>query len=619
MPESATSERRRIVVRAVVILALVGVGAVGVAISTLYRAAYEAEGALLTDALETRIAGIRSTRRIVEQVGAPLGDSAPDPAAATLAQLAAVQRSAASLGCSCEFVLAQRQGDEIVFMLSQRPGSTLTPDPISWSAELAEPMRRALGGQKGTERAIDYRGVEVLAAYAPIDELGWGVVMKRDVAELQAPYVRAGALAMGLGVVLVVVGAGFIERLVSPILRRIDELNEERVEAETQGRERAEEITRESLSITQSVLGTAVDAIISIDETGTIQSVNGAASTFFGYEVAEMVGQNVSMLMPDPYRSEHDRYLAAYAETGKAKIIGIGREVPCRRKDGSIFPGDLAVSEVKLDGRTLYTGILRDLTERAQNAAQLREAEQRVHAAEELASVGTLVAGLAHEIGTPMGVIQGHAKLLQKHVENEKARWRLETIQEQIGRISKIIQSLLNMARPKATERVPVALEPLLENTLAFLSEKLKRRQVDVVRSIEPVGSVTGDPERLQQLLLNLFMNAIDAMPGGGELQVALRPDGAAGALVEVGDTGVGIPPDDLDRIFDAFYTSKEAGKGNGLGLMVASRIVTDHGGTIEVESEVDRGTTFHIHLPWSPAYPKDHRGGAGSPPTVPH
>jgi two-component system, sporulation sensor kinase E len=276
--------------------------------------------------------------------------------------------------------------------------------------------------------------------------------------------------------------------------------------------------------------------------------------------------------------------------------------VPCRRKDGTTFAGDLAVSQVQLSERTLFTGVLRDLTERKRAEQQLLEATERVRAAEELASVGTLVAGLAHEIGTPMGVIQGHAKMLERHLSDDRARWRLSTIQEQVSRISRIIQSLLNMARPKATERLPVALEPLLETTLSFLSEKFARREVEIVRDFQSVSSILGDPERLQQLLLNLFLNAVDAMPDGGELRIRLAPDGHAGIHLTVADTGCGIPKENLAQIFEPFYTSKEAGTGNGLGLMVASRIVNDHGGSMDVESRVGEGTQFLIHLPWNPA-----------------
>jgi len=235
--------------------------------------------------------------------------------------------------------------------------------------------------------------------------------------------------------------------------------------------------------------------------------------------------------------------------------------------------------------------------------AELRRTTRRAQAAERLASMGTLVAGLAHEIGTPMGVIQGHAKLLESSVEGDQAGWRLRTIREQIGRISRIIESLLNMARPRHSEVRPVDLDAVLDATLSFLAEKFERRHIKVVRSFDPVPSVTGDAERFQQLFLNLFMNATDAMPEGGELRVELlEPNSGGGVLVRVADTGIGIQKADLERIFDPFFTSKEAGHGNGLGLAVAQGIVTDHGGRIEVESVPGEGTEFRIQfLPEAP------------------
>jgi len=230
--------------------------------------------------------------------------------------------------------------------------------------------------------------------------------------------------------------------------------------------------------------------------------------------------------------------------------------------------------------------------------SELRQTASRARVAEELASVGTLVAGLAHEIGTPMGVIQGHAKLLEPAVASEDALWRLRTIQEQIGRISRIIQTLLNLARPRRSGRVPVALAPLLDTTLSFLSEQLKRRAIRVERAFQEVPSVTGDPERLQQLFLNLFLNAIDAMPDGGELRVSLAEAQEGDVEVRVADSGVGISATDLPRIFEPFFTSKAAGEGNGLGLMVAQGIVKDHEGAISVESEPGSGAEFRIAFP---------------------
>jgi signal transduction histidine kinase len=230
--------------------------------------------------------------------------------------------------------------------------------------------------------------------------------------------------------------------------------------------------------------------------------------------------------------------------------------------------------------------------------AELRHTTERARAAEHLASIGTLVAGLAHEIGTPMGVIQGHAKLLESNVEGEQAEWRLRTIQEQIGRISKIIASLLNMARPSRAARSPLELAPLLEETLAFVREKLARRGISTEPSYERVGSIRADRERLQQVFLNLFLNACDAMPDGGVLEVTLAPHGEYEVAVDVADTGAGIAESDLDHVFDPFFTTKTAGEGNGLGLSVARGIVTDHGGAITVESRAGHGTRFRVVLP---------------------
>jgi signal transduction histidine kinase len=230
--------------------------------------------------------------------------------------------------------------------------------------------------------------------------------------------------------------------------------------------------------------------------------------------------------------------------------------------------------------------------------AELRHTTERARAAEHLASVGTLVAGLAHEIGTPMGVIQGHAKLLEAKVSDEQAQWRLRTIQEQIGRISKIIQSLLNMARPSRSTRGPVQLGPLLDETLAFVREKLSRRGISAQASFADVGSARGDRERLQQVFLNLFLNAADAMPDGGLLEVTLGPHGERDVAVDIADTGCGIAESDLDHVFDPFFTTKIAGEGNGLGLSVVRGIVIEHGGAITVESRLGHGTRFRVVLP---------------------
>jgi signal transduction histidine kinase len=229
---------------------------------------------------------------------------------------------------------------------------------------------------------------------------------------------------------------------------------------------------------------------------------------------------------------------------------------------------------------------------------ELREAREWARSAEERVAIATLIAGLAHEIGTPMGVIQGHAKLLEPAVSGEDAKWRLETIQEQVGRITKIIQALLKMAHPERRPRhIPLQLEAVLDITLSFLSENLSRNGIELTCRFEKAPLISGDSERLQQVFLNLFMNAVDAMPSGGSLLVSLSP--VAGAVeVRVADTGLGISEQDRTRVFDPFFTTKPTGYGTGLGLMMVRTIVAEHGGEIELESSPGEGAEFSIRFP---------------------
>lgn len=246
------------------------------------------------------------------------------------------------------------------------------------------------------------------------------------------------------------------------------------------------------------------------------------------------------------------------------------------------------------EGRTLAREI-------EEQQVELRQTRRRARVAEELASVATLVAGLAHEIGTPMGVIQGHAELLEPAVTAEKDKWRVRTIREQIDRISRIIQAVLSSARPRELERAPVELAPLLANTISFLAEKFRRRGIRLETDFRPVPILVGDAEKIQQLVLNLLLNAVDAMPKGGEIRVVLAPGGDSEVEIRVADTGVGIEAQALDRIFEPFYTTKPAGQGSGLGLVVAHGIVLDHDGRIEVTSEPGVGTEFRVVLPIRP------------------
>jgi signal transduction histidine kinase len=271
-----------------------------------------------------------------------------------------------------------------------------------------------------------------------------------------------------------------------------------------------------------------------------------------------------------------------------------------------LFDAEIAIRQYVDTREEGLRDLNRELTRESQaltrevgeTSRDLRQTQVRAKAAEQLASVATLVTGLAHEIGTPMGVLRGHAEALESAVDGDRDRWRLQMILEQIDRITSIIHSLLNIARPKASLRVPVDLAQIAEISIDFLEEKLRRRGVEAKRDVSGPAMVVGDPEKLQQVFLNLCINAIDAMPDGGTLNLSIHMEGDEEVVVAIRDTGAGISPDSLQSIFAPFYTTKAAGHGSGLGLVVVKGIVEEHGGRISASSDVDEGTTFEARFP---------------------
>jgi PAS domain S-box-containing protein len=275
------------------------------------------------------------------------------------------------------------------------------------------------------------------------------------------------------------------------------------------------------------------------------------------------------------------------------------------RLDGSPVEVELtAASFMDTDGLVIQM-VVRDIT-------QQRRVEQQLRQTEQLAELGTLAAGVAHEIGTPMNVILGRAEQLLRKASDEATRKALGTIVAQVERVTKIMNQLLTFARYHPAERRAVNLSQTLDDCLEVLEERLRRARVKVEQSGEitcgPVY-VEADPDQMSQLFLNLFMNALQAMPEGGVLRIAAEPINGLVKIV-VADTGCGIPPEHLPKIFLPFFTTKTAGQGTGLGLTVVHKIVQEHGGTISVTSEPGKGTTFTITLPAPRGEARSTRGG---------
>ncbi len=483
----------------------------------------------------------------------------------------------------------------------------------------------------------------------------------------------------------------------------------------------------ESAARSRSILDAAVDGIIAIDETGVIESVNPATTSMFGYTPAELVGRNVRVLMPSPDREQHDGYLRRYLDTGEARIIGIGREVLGQRRDGTVFPIDLSVTEAVLGPRRLFTGILRDITERREAQAEVRrlgemleqslseiytfderslrfaqvnrgarenlgysldelqkmspldikpelspeafaalleplrtgarksvdfktshlrrdgttyrvdvhvqhaaaergghfiavvhdvtereELEARLSQAQKMEAVGQLAGGIAHDFNNLLTSIQGSGELLAARLDpDDRGQRAVRRIQQAAERGSALTQKLLAFSRQQVAQPEVMDLNAAVQQ-IAELATRLLADDIEVDVDLEPdAHPVEADPTHVDQVVLNLVVNAGDAMPRGGRLRIetcnveldadgAARVRGPAGACVRlsVTDTGVGMDPAILERIFEPFFTTKDTGKGTGLGLATVYGIATQSGWGIEVDSVVGRGTAFRLYVP---------------------
>src|SRR5215510_735236 len=485
----------------------------------------------------------------------------------------------------------------------------------------------------------------------------------------------------------------------------------------------AEAVLRDSEARTHAILQTAVDGIITIDIQGLIESFNPAAERLFGYTAEEVLGQNIRLLMPSPYREEHDGYIARYLQTGEPHIIGIGREVRAQRKDGTTFPIALAVSEMHLAGRRMFTGIVHDLTARVQAEVALaqlnrrhklildsagegiygidqegrttfvnpaaarmlgweveeligqpmqdivchtmrdgtpcshdacpilascrdgvvrhvpedvfwrkngthflveyvstpirehdtlvgavvifkditerKRLEREMQSADRMALVGQLASGLAHEIGTPLNIIAGNAELLGMDLrERDLGTAEVDAIIQHADRITRLIQQLLTFARAQTQAMATLAVQDPLANALSLLETRFKRQNIAV--RLEVPGTlplICGRAEQLEQVFLNVLVNAWHAMPEGGTLTITAAVTTDQMVRLSFGDTGVGMSAEVLARACEPFYSTKGE-RGTGLGLAICQQILDSHQGTLQLASTPGKGTTVVVELP---------------------
>lgn len=354
----------------------------------------------------------------------------------------------------------------------------------------------------------------------------------------------------------------------------------------------------------RSILETVPDAMIVIDERGHVQSFSAAAVRQFGYEPGEVVGQNVKMLMPDPYRSQHDGYIGRYLSTGEKRIIGIGRVVVGQRKDGSTFPMELSVGEMRSSGQRYFTGFIRDLTERQQTETRLQQLQSELVHMSRFTALGEMASTLAHELNQPLTAITNYLKgchrILQR-VEGEEFQLLRDGVNqaaEQALRAGQVIRHLREFVSRGESERHVEALPKLIEEASALALVGAKEKGVRITFALAPAAAyVLADRIQVQQVLLNLIRNALEAMSGSQRRELAISTRLLADELIEitVADTGPGISPAVTQQLFQPFVTTKQ--QGMGVGLSICRTIVEAHGGKIWADSRSGGGATFGFTL----------------------
>jgi len=381
------------------------------------------------------------------------------------------------------------------------------------------------------------------------------------------------------------------------------------------------------------VVESAPNAMLLVNREGIIEMVNSQTENYFGYDRTELIGMNVDSLVPEDLRGNHMHHRQGFLVDPQTRPMGVGRDLHGLRKDGSEFPVEIGLTPIQTQDGLLVIATIVDITERkrADEALEakndeLKKMSQQLWQAAKLATMGELAASIAHELNNPLATISLRTEMLQSQFTPDDAPFRsLKVIESEVSRMSNLVGNLLQFSRRSSTQVSTIHLNEEVVNTLELIQYHLRKNSILTVQELSPdLSLVHADRQQLRQVFLNLFTNAADAMPLGGMLTIRTwsgeKPDAGITAplrrsatkslglpapdvpqvFIEVSDTGEGIPPDKLERVWEAFYTTKPEGKGTGLGLAICRRIMQEHGGTIEVTSNgiPGKGTTVRLSLP---------------------
>lgn len=365
-----------------------------------------------------------------------------------------------------------------------------------------------------------------------------------------------------------------------------------------------------SAALNDAIIRTSLEAIVIIDGDGRVVDFNPAAESLFGYARHEAIGQEIGgLIIPDQHRAAHDAGMKRYLASGNSRVIGRRVALEAKTRDGRMVPVELAIADVSVGARRLFTAHIRDLQPARAAAAEIERQREALYQKEKLAALGSLLSGVAHELNNPLSIVLGQAMMLRERVSQlpsgDDLAARAEAIEIAANRCARIVRTFLAMARQRKAERSRVSIAAIIEDAIALLSYSLKTGGVSISTEIAPdMPQTLADADLLHQVLVNLIVNARQALEekGGADRRVLVLAghDRAADAIViEVTDNGPGIAASIRSRIFDPFFTTKPQDHGTGVGLAVSRGLVEAHGGTLELAPhQPAAGARFVVRLP---------------------
>jgi PAS domain S-box-containing protein len=552
----------------------------GMTLFVLYRAAVQEETARLVETAQSQARLIESMARHELKYFDHLKKFGhKNIFDATLEIIRDSHRNFEGFGKTGEFTLARIKDDKIVFLLRHRHTDLENPDPVLLSSSLAEPMRNALANKSGTIVGLDYRGEKVLAAHEPVGILNLGIVAKIDMSEIRSPFIRAGIISMSAALLLIFLGAALFLRIGNPIVHRL----------------------KQSEDFSERLVDAANALIITLDNNGNIESFNSFAEKFTGYSRSEVIGKNwISTFIP---AQDHSVTLGIIknASDEKQNISSFENSILVKGGEKRLISWNNANLKSNDGANIGVLSIGLDITEKSKMKEELLNSEK-------LESIGILAGGIAHDFNNILTAIMGNISLARMQTEDDpELRHLLTNAEKASARAIDLTQQLLTFSKGGAPILKTSSIEDIILETAQF---SLRGSNVKPQFNIpDDLSAAELDVGQFSQVINNIVINADQAMPDGGVATISARNKIVSEEhglpikngnyiIISISDNGVGIPEDNLKNIFDPFFTTKQ--RGNGLGLTSAYSIIRKHGGHIDVTSEVNVGTSFHIYIPAS-------------------